>query len=1112
MPTSSAPRRRRLSAVFSFLVPATLLVGAARTQQPVVDWVRQFGGGVPKNDVANAVDAQGNVYLAGNTAPDVFVRKCGSGGAEVWTRTFTVTGSQTAITGVAADGLMVVVAGWTTGTLPGQTRAGTEDAFLRAYDLDGNELWTRQFGTVPTERLLGVTMSGGEIYACGHTQGAFPGQTYAGNTDAFVVKYDANGTQIFVRQFGTTAIDMANGVRAAAGVVAVGGQTNGSLDGTSFGGTDAFVRTYDAAGLFGWGAQVGTSGTDVGFAVAVAAGSVCLAGTTRGVLPGQSTAGSQDAFVASFAVAGGLQWLRQFGTASVDSAFAVAADSSGVYVGGSVGNALPGEVRIGGTDAYVRKYDGVGNILWTDQFGTTAADDVLGMAAGPLGVAVCGRTSGTLPGQTTLGLLDAFVRAYDAAGTVTWTQQFGFMVPVQDVGAQAVGGDGSVYVAGSVAGTLPGQPPLNVANGSAFLRKYDAAGTEQWSHQIRTNGGDSIRGLVVLPDGVCVAGTATGSLPGQTNRGAFLRKYDHSGAELWTRQFGLSASDIALAIATDGTNLIVVGRNGSTTGIGGEPKIGTGTNGFVQKCDAAGNPLWTRLIGTSSGFLTEAWAVAVHGGDVYVAGQSHGPLDGEVGFGGTDAFLKKYDAAGVAQWTRLLGATTSTDGAAGVHADASGVYVCGHVNGALPGQTDGGAVDGFVRKYSHAGDELWTRQFGTNSPEAAFAVAGGAGKVYLTGQCGESFGEPHAGGADLFVAEYDAAGTRGWVLQLGTPGDDIARSIAVDDGRIYLGGFTNGALLGQPWEGTQDIFVAALRAGDTVAPIADAGPDQSIHAGNTAFLDGRSSHDETSPTTALSYSWTFSERLAGSSATLAAANSATPSFYADLPGTYRVQLIVTDEADNVSVPDEVVISSLNMAPTANAGLDQLVLVDQAAQLDGLGSFDPDLDPLTWQWTIVAAPGDSAATVAGAGTATPTFTPDLPGTYELQLVVADGFVASAPDTVTLMAVTASDFALMQLRAACDRIGGLTAASFDAPGHQKSLCNLISQITGFIQRQNLAQARAHLSSLVTRVDGWTLRGALDPKGLGQPYEADFVVSEVDQRAVHALLASALAAIST
>src|SRR5437899_2785518 len=54
----------------------------------------------------------------------------------------------------------VYVAGTTDGALPGQTNAGGYDAFVRKYDANGIEVWTRQFGGAGEERSFGIAMSG----------------------------------------------------------------------------------------------------------------------------------------------------------------------------------------------------------------------------------------------------------------------------------------------------------------------------------------------------------------------------------------------------------------------------------------------------------------------------------------------------------------------------------------------------------------------------------------------------------------------------------------------------------------------------------------------------------------------------------------------------------------------------------------------------------------------------------------------------------------------------------------------------------------------------------------------------------------------------------------
>ena len=43
------------------------------------------------------------------------------------------------------------------GALPGQTHLGTFDAIVRKYDVNGNEAWTRQFGTATDDQALAVS-------------------------------------------------------------------------------------------------------------------------------------------------------------------------------------------------------------------------------------------------------------------------------------------------------------------------------------------------------------------------------------------------------------------------------------------------------------------------------------------------------------------------------------------------------------------------------------------------------------------------------------------------------------------------------------------------------------------------------------------------------------------------------------------------------------------------------------------------------------------------------------------------------------------------------------------------------------------------------------------
>ncbi len=76
------------------------------------------------------------------------------------------------------------------------------------------------------------------------------------------------------------------------------------------------------------------------------------------------------------------------------------------------------------------------------------------------------------------------------------------------------------------------------------------------------------------------------------------------------------------------------------------------------------------------------------------------------------------------------------------------------------------------------------------------------------------------------------------------------------------------------------------------APVADAGAAQILTSGATVQLDGSGSSDPDGDN--LKFSWSLITLPTGSAAALSDAASQTPSFIADLPGTYVAQLIVND--------------------------------------------------------------------------------------------------------------------------------------------------------------------------------------------------------------------------
>jgi hypothetical protein len=199
---------------------------------------------------------------------------------------------------------------------------------------------------------------------------------------------------------------------------------------------------------------------------------------------------------------------------------------------------------------------------------------------------------------------------------------------------------------------------------------------------------------------------------------------------------------------------------------------------------------------------------------------------------------------------------------------------------------------------------------------------------------------------------------------------------------------------------TQDTVTISTTGGNT-APVANAGPDQSVQVGAAVTLNGSGSTDADKNT--MTYDWSFVSIPSGSAAALSNPTAAAPSFMADKAGQYVVQLVVNDGTVN-STPDTVTIAAAmgNTAPVANAGPDQTVAIGASVILNGNASHDVDLNALIYQWALTTKPAGSTAALANSTTAMPNFVADVAGQYIAQLIVHDGMASSSPDTVIVTA--------------------------------------------------------------------------------------------------------------
>ena len=190
-------------------------------------------------------------------------------------------------------------------------------------------------------------------------------------------------------------------------------------------------------------------------------------------------------------------------------------------------------------------------------------------------------------------------------------------------------------------------------------------------------------------------------------------------------------------------------------------------------------------------------------------------------------------------------------------------------------------------------------------------------------------------------------------------------------------------------------------------PVADAGTNRNVVTGLLVTLDGSGSSDPDGDV--LSYFWLLHSKPVGSKVTLSEATSVNPSFTPDVGGIYVISLVVNDGIAE-SAFDNVTITAGATAqnpPVADAGDDQNAVTGLLVTLDGSGSSDPDGDTLSYQWTLVLTPAGSTSSLSAATTMNPSFSPDGDGIYVINLVVNDGAVDSAVDTVRIKAASTAN---------------------------------------------------------------------------------------------------------
>jgi hypothetical protein len=400
--------------------------GADDPQAPCGGWTRQLGTEGVDRATGVAVDPDGAIYVTGH-APDaltsevehigysdMYLAKYAPDGERRWARQFGAKQVDYATGVAAADDGTVVVVGHSGGDVAGAT-AQANDVVVVAFDDEGGELWSAQFGTPRNDyaRDVATAPGAGGTYVTGYSAGglgdAAPSDELGG-WDGYLAHFDEQGESTWVVSLASSAADVASAVAVDSnGDVYVAGYTQGTLDGANAGGWDAFVRKLDATGAIAWTHQFGSDRDDMLHDVAVSEAGVFVVGGTHGGLEGPGALGHGDAFVTHLGFDGAPRWTRQLGTESVDLAYGVVTDSGGrILVTGRVASSLVDDVHRGGWDVFVAGLDSDGSIFGLTQLGSSDHDAGVSIAIDSEDrLYIVGDTLGDLDGKH--GEEDAFV-------------------------------------------------------------------------------------------------------------------------------------------------------------------------------------------------------------------------------------------------------------------------------------------------------------------------------------------------------------------------------------------------------------------------------------------------------------------------------------------------------------------------------------------------------------------------------------------------------------------------------------------------------------------------------------------------------------------------------
>lgn len=329
---------------------------------------------------------------------------------------------------------------------------------------------------------------------------------------------------------------------------------------------------------------------------------------------------------------------------------------------------------------------------------------------------------------------------------------------------------------------------------------------KEWSFLYGSEGSEYGNGVFVNTNGVFLTGHSYGEIDGEKNAGgsdAFIFAFDYSGKKIWTQLIGSYNNDSGIKVLGDKNNIYVVGY---TSGNIGEEVCNGETDVFVASYSFKGNLNWVRIFGSKEDDLVKSFTIGKDA--LYITGYTLGNLGGNKNRGDADIFVAKYDLNGEKSYLKTYGSQGYDVGnSIVIYEDA--LFIAGVTDDILNGTINKGSGDGFLMKTDLDGNILFTEIIGEDGYDIANSLTVDRGKIFITGETSSNklFDKKSNGKKDAFICSYDKDGKYRWGKIIGSSQNDTSLGIVASLGNLYITGYTGASLGNNTNNGGNDAFI-----------------------------------------------------------------------------------------------------------------------------------------------------------------------------------------------------------------------------------------------------------------------------------------------------------------